>query len=82
MQFCREKTGDNGDNSEFLYGRLETYREYMSRPYVTGKDLFEAGLHTGEQFSELLSFAHKLRLAGVDKESALKQTLAMAKNNK
>ncbi|MBQ7010220.1 MAG: HD domain-containing protein [Clostridia bacterium] len=78
----REKAGDNGDNSEFLYGRLEIYREYMSRPYVTGKDLFEAGLHTGEQFSELLSFAHKLRLAGVDKESALKQTIAMAKDNK
>ena len=33
----------------------------------------------GESFSELLAFAHKLQLAGIEKESALKQTLAYAR---
>ena len=30
-------------------------------------------------FSEILSYAHKLHLAGVDKESALKQSLSYAR---
>ena len=52
--------------------------EYMSRDYVSGKDLIEAGLKPDERFSDILAYAHKLRLAGVDKESALKQTLSYA----
>lgn len=56
-----------------LFEKLEIYNEYMSRPYVQGKDLIEAGFEPGKEFSELLAFTHKLRLAGVDKESALKQ---------
>ena len=62
----------------FLYERLRVYEEYMSRPYVMGKDLLDAGLEPGEYFSELLGYAHKLRLAGVEKQNALKQTLAYA----
>ena len=68
-------TGD----SAFLFERLEIYRQTMSRPYVEGKDLVEAGLEPGKDFSELLAFAHKLRLACIDKESALKQTLAYSR---
>ena len=30
-------------------------------------------------FTEILAYAHKLRLAGVEKESALKQTLGYAR---
>lgn len=66
-------------NDEFLYTRLEIYNEYMARPYVTGKDLIDNGLTPGKNFSEILEYAHKLRLAGVEKNNALKQTLAYAR---
>jgi tRNA nucleotidyltransferase (CCA-adding enzyme) len=73
-----EFTGD----SKFLFGRLEQYREIMSKPHVTGEDLIRAGLKPDERFSGILAYAHKLRLAGIDKESALKQTLAYARKLK
>lgn len=63
----------------FLHERLELFKEYMKRPYVMGRDLIEAGLAPSPMFSAVLAYAHKLRLAGVDKQSALKQTLAYAK---
>ncbi len=63
----------------FLFERLAEYEEIMARPYVQGRDLIDAGISPGKDFSELLAHAHKLRLAGVDKESALKQTLGYAR---
>lgn len=63
----------------FLHERLVYYRSCMMRPYVTGKDLIAAGLIPGDDFSEILAHAHKLRLAGIEKETALKQTLAYAR---
>ena len=54
----------------------------MREPYVMGRDLLGAGLTPGPDFSQLLAHAHKLRLAGVKKEAALKQTLAYAKELK
>lgn len=66
-------------NPEFLFERLKIYEETMARPYVMGRDLIEAGLPPSEDFSELLSYAHKLRLAGVEKDAALKQVLAQAR---
>ena len=77
-------SGDNpftGD-PEFLFERYELYGEIMSRPYVTGNDLIEKGLEPGEYFSDVLAYAHKLRLAGTEKESALKQTLAYARKRR
>ncbi len=68
-------SGDEG----FLTERLEIYRQTMAKPYVMGRDLIEAGLKPGEDFGKLLEYAHKLRLAGIDKETALKQVLAMAR---
>ena len=65
----------SGD-TDFLFERLNIYRETMSKPYVTGKDLIEAGLEPGERFSVLLDYAHKLRLAGIEKSTALKQVLS------
>lgn len=65
---CREA-------EEFLRERLELFNEYMSRPYVTGQDLIEAGISPGKEFSELLKFAHKLRLSGVSKKEVLSQML-------
>ena len=71
-------TGD----STFLFERYGMYLEMMSRPYVQGRDLAKAGLEPGPYFSELLEYAHKLRLAGIDKEDALKQTLAYGRKKK
>lgn len=64
----------SGDE-EFLRERLSEYEETMSRPYVMGRDLIENGLEPGEDFTEILAYAHKLRLAGIGKQEALKQTL-------
>lgn len=65
--------------NDFFIERLATYREYMSRPFVTGQDLIAAGINPSKSFSEYLDYAHKLRLAGVEKESALKQTISYAR---
>lgn len=67
-------SGDMG----FLMDRLEVYNEYMSRPHVMGHDLIMNGIEPGEDFTEILEYAHKLRLAGIPKEEALKQTLKYA----
>ena len=69
-------TGD----SAFLFERLDVYKEMMSRPYVSGRDLVDAGLTPCPDFSKVLEYAHKLRLAGVEKKSALKQTLGFARS--
>ena len=71
-------TGD----PEFLFERLEVYKEIMARPWISGKDLVEAGLTPGKNFSEILEYAHKLRLADIEKASALKQVLAYARKLK
>lgn len=68
--------GEGESNLQFLKKRLEVYKEYMARPYVKGRDLIDAGITPDEGFKEALEYAHKLRLAGVDKENALKQTVA------
>lgn len=68
-------------NEDFFAERLAVYKEYMSRPYVMGRDLIAAGLVPSARFSEYLEFAHKLRLAGIEKENALRQTLAIARKN-
>lgn len=68
---------DYGNTEAFLQKRLERFRELMSRQFVQGRDLIEAGIRPGPDFSEALAYAHKMRLAGVPKEEALAQTLAM-----
>ena len=67
---------ENPERTSFLLERLKTYRETMERPYVTGKDLIDAGIQPCEQFRDYLSYAHKLRLAGIKRENALRETLA------
>ncbi len=64
---------------DFFMERLAIFREYMSRPYVMGRDLMAAGMSPSERFADYIEYAHKLRLAGVDKDSALRQTLALAR---
>ena len=68
----------SGDR-EFLTDRLKAYRETMAKPHVMGRDLIEAGLEPGDDFGEILAYTHKLRLAGIEKESALKQALTYAR---
>lgn len=70
---------ENISHDDFFMKRLAIFREYMSRPYVMGRDLMAAGMSPSERFSDYLEYAHKLRLAGVDKDSALRQTLALAR---
>lgn len=78
MSGSEKFSGDSG----FLFERLRAYKETMSAPYVMGRDLIDAGMEPGENFSEILAYAHKLRLAGIDKESAMKQVMAYARKMK
>ena len=66
----------NEEYEAFLYDRLFWYREVMARPYVKGEDLVKAGMKPGPAFKECLAYAHKLRLAGIPKEDAVRQTMA------
>ena len=75
----RKKLAEDNDHGKFLFERLEEFNRTMAKPYVTGKDLIDSGLVPDKNFSEILSYAHKLRLAGIDKESALRQTVAYGK---
>ncbi len=71
--------GERYENTgEILFSRLEEFNRIMSRPFVQGKDLIAAGLTPDKNFSEILAYSHKLRLAGTEKDSALKQTLSYA----
>lgn len=63
----------------FLKKRLQQFEEIMARPCVMGADLVRAGLKPGPAFSEVLAFAHDLRLSGVEKDRALPQVLAYAR---
>ena len=67
------------DTEAFLYERLGIFKEMMARPCVLGRDLIEAGIQPGKDFTEILEYAHNLRLAGIPKENALKQVLAFAR---
>ena len=53
--------------------RLSAYEEMMARPHITGADLLARGIQPGEEMGRLLEEAHRLRLAGVKKEDALRQ---------
>lgn len=63
-----------------LKSKLTEYRRRMSQPYVKGDDLVAAGMSPGPELGEALAYAHKLRLAGVDKREALLQTIGYLKH--
>lgn len=77
---------DKGNNmkgeEDVLFQRLREFYEIMERPFVQGRDLIEAGLPADKSFGEILAYAHKLRLAGVEKNNAMKQVLSFAKKLK
>ena len=74
-----DQTSDIKEKEEFLLNRLNKYNKIMSKPYVTGEDLIRNGLKPDKNFKIYLSYANKLRLAGIDKDNSLKQTLAYAR---
>lgn len=65
----------------YLFERYEIYKEYMSKPYVTGSDLIALGIEPDSNFSNYLDYSHKLRLAGLSKEEALSQTISYIKTS-
>lgn len=65
-----------------LADRLVAFEQLMALPYVAGSDLIAAGLVPGPSFSQVLDYAHKLRLAGIPKDEALRQTLGFARSLK
>lgn len=68
-------TGD----SDFLFDRLRVYRDTMEGDYIMGSDLIEAGFEPGEYFGEVLEYAHKLRLAGISRDEAIRQVIPYAR---
>ena len=72
----RENLADGYAETESrLWEMLALYQDRMSRPYVMGKDLMAAGAEPGPLFTDALTYARKLRLAGVPKEEQLAQTM-------
>ena len=69
-------------HENFLFERLKIYNDAMAKPFVQVRDSIEAGFEPNEKFRDYLDYVHKLRLAGVDKESAMKQTLAYVRKKK
>ena len=80
--FGKGSAEDYSKTEAFLQERLSYFRELMSRPYVQGRDLVEAGIKPGAVFSEALAYSHKMRLAGVQKKEALAQTLAFLRKQR
>ena len=74
--FGKGNAEDYSMTEAFLQERLSFFQELMSRPFVQGRDLIEAGIEPGADFNEALAYSHKMRLAGVPKADALAQTLA------
>ena len=61
------------ETERMIRTRLSAYEEMMARPHITGADLLARGIQPGEEMGRLLEEAHRLRLAGVKKEDALRQ---------
>jgi tRNA nucleotidyltransferase (CCA-adding enzyme) len=60
---------------QVLREMLALFDARMARPFLQGRDLIAAGVEPGPRFHEALAYAHKLRLAGLDREEQLRQTL-------
>ncbi|MBQ8569131.1 MAG: hypothetical protein IJ446_07935, partial [Oscillospiraceae bacterium] len=65
------------DTEDFLLDRLEYFYNTMKQPYVTDDDIIGMGISCSDiRFDDVKAYAHKLRLAGTNKESALKHVSA------
>ncbi len=77
--FGRTQMPDYTPIADWLAERLRWYQETMAAPFVAGSDLIAAGIRPNAQFSELLEYAHKLRLANVAKADAMPQVMSFAR---
>ncbi len=68
-----EFTTKDNEKLDKLFLKIADYEELMTRPQVTGRDLIKLGVKPAESYGNILSFTHKLHLAGVPKDIALKQ---------
>ena len=80
MGGCRDRE-EYEANEAFLRENLKAYHELMEKPWITGKDMMDAGVKPGPLMGEALKYAHRLRLAGVSKDDALKQTVSYIQKN-
>lgn len=74
------KIPQNIGSEEFLMQRYYAFLEIMSHPYVTERDLTDADIAQDEKLPKILEYSHKLRLAGVEKDNALRQSIAYARS--
>ena len=58
---------------------LGIYHQRMSLDHVTGYDMIERGYCPGPQMKDMLDLAHKLQLAGIEKDPAIRQIMGMYK---
>ncbi len=70
-----EASADWPETEDRLRALYALYRERMDRPFLTGRDLVEAGVRPGPRMGEALAHAHALRLAGQDRARQLKAAL-------
>lgn len=63
------------DDEKILFECLDTYYKIMAQPYVIKEDLANAGISSKRKISKAYKYAHKLRLAGIEKSEALQKTL-------
>ena len=73
---------DDSTETDALQSELERFRELMARPFVRGADLVAEGFQPAQDFGDALAYAHKMRLAGVCKEDALRQTAAFLRQKR
>ena len=84
LLFTADRLGSGADPEnrlaeEKLYAELAVYRRLMAEPWITAKDLKEAGIPAGPLYTEALAYAKKLHLAGVNLPEAKAQVLAFAR---
>lgn len=77
--YCGTGSFDYDVKRKCLYEMLDVFNKRMAKDYVKGEDLIKAGFKPGKAFAEALRFAHKLRVSGVSKKEALRQTVATLK---
>lgn len=76
---CDHIIEEDDSRKEYLLERYKLYQKTMKKAYVTGDDLIANGIKPSDNFKQILDYAHKLQLAGINKKSCLKQTLSYAK---
>ena len=69
------------ETEALLRKKLAIYRERMALPCVTGDDLLQNGFAPGKIYAEALALGHKLQLAGIPKQEALKAVINITKSS-